>query len=401
MASLCFYFQVHQPPRLKRYSIFDTDDRYFDDARNREILRKVAHRSYLPTTRMLRELIDRHNGQFRASFSLTGCVIEQFIKFAPEVLEEFQKLAETGCVEFLAETYHHSLSFLYSKQEFLEQIELHLDLIDEIFGQRPTIFRNTELIYNNELAQWIADSNLFRGILAEGAEQILNGRSPNHVYDPPNGIDVGLLLKNYRLSDDIAFRFSDQSWPQWPLTAEKFAGWVHQANDSDGQMCNLFMDIETFGEHQNVNSGIFNFMRKLPSAVFALGDDFKTPGECLDWYDTTDIFDSKNIISWADSERDLSAWTGNAMQGSALTELYNLEQPVKQTGDPALIEDWRKLTCSDHFYYMCTKYFDDGAVHKYFSPYDSPYDGYINFMNVLDNLRLRVQRAGGDIEASA
>ncbi|QDU33838.1 Glycosyl hydrolase family 57 [Poriferisphaera corsica] len=390
MASVCFYFQVHQPPRLKRYSIFDSGDQYFDDARNREILRKVAHRSYMPTLKLLGELIHKHDGQFRVSFSLTGCVIDQLRRFAPEVLEEFKKLAETGCVEFLAETYHHSLSFLYSKQEFLEQVELHLELIDEIFGQRPTIFRNTELIYNNELASFIADTHLFRGIIAEGTEKILNGRSPNHIFDPPDEIDIALLLKNYRLSDDIAYRFSNQSWPQWPLTAEKFAGWINKMNDVEGRMCNLFMDIETFGEHQWENSGIFDFMRKLPSAVIALGDDFKTPGECLDWYDSSDIFDSEEIISWADSERDITAWNGNAMQGSALAEIYGLEKAVKKTGDPSIIEDWRKLTCSDHFYYMCTKYFDDGAVHKYFSPYDSPYDGYINFMNVLDNLKTRL-----------
>ncbi|WP_432800180.1 glycoside hydrolase family 57 protein [Poriferisphaera sp. WC338] len=391
MASVCMYFQVHQPPRLKRYSIFDSGKTYFDDARNREILRKVAHRSYLPTTKVLLDLIHQHEGQFRVAISLTGCVIEQFSRFAPEVLERFQALAETGCVEFLAETYHHSLSFMYSKDEFRDQVGLHVDLIDEVFGQRPTVFRNTELIYSNDVAKFIADEDEFRGILSEGAETILNGRSANHVYDPPNGIDVGLLLKNDRLSDDIAFRFSNQGWDEWPLTAEKYAHWLHEVNQEHGQMCNLFMDLETFGEHQWEVSGIFEFLRSLPSEVLKLGDDFKTPGECLDWYDTSDIYDCKEMVSWADTEKDLSAWVGNAMQSSALHDLYMLEKPVKETGDVGLINDWRKLTCSDHFYYMCTKYFDDGAVHKYFSPYDSPYDGYINFMNVLDSMRLRLE----------
>ena len=260
MASVCMYFQVHQPPRLRRYSIFDSGQTYFDDARNREIVRKVAHRSYLPTTKVLLDLIHRHEGQFRVAISLTGCVIEQFSKFAPEVLERFQKLAETGCVEFLAETYYHSLSFLYSKEEFREQIALHVDMIDEVFGQRPTVFRNTELIYNNDIARLIAEDGGFRGILAEGADRVLHGRSPNFVYDPPEGIDIAVLLKNYRLSDDIAFRFSNQSWQQWPLTAEKYANWLHAVNDEQGQMCNLFMDIETFGEHQWESSGVFFFL---------------------------------------------------------------------------------------------------------------------------------------------
>ena len=400
MASVCIYFQVHQPPRLRRYSLFDTELNYFDDGRNREIIRKIAHKCYLPVTKMLLDLIHRHDGQFRVAFSLTGCVVEQFIKFAPEVLENFKRLAETGCVEFLAETYHHSLSFLYSKSEFLEQIELHTELIDEVFGQRPTIFRNTELVYNNELAEFIADSGLYRGMIVEGVEKVLNGRSPNFVYEPPNGTDVGLLLKNFKLSDDIAYRFADQSWAGWPLTAEKYARWIHKLNEESAQMCNLFMDIETFGEHQAEASGVFDFLKQLPVAVLANGDDFKTPGECMDWYDTADIFDSPEIISWADSERDLSAWIGNAMQNSAINDLYKLEKSIKRSGDPDLLADWRNLTCSDHFYYMCTKYFDDGAVHKYFSPYDSPYDGYINFMNVLDSLKQRVLREGGEVEAA-
>jgi alpha-amylase len=393
MASVCFYFQVHQPPRLRRYSVFDADPNYFDEQRNRQIIRKVAHKSYLPITSLIEQLIQKHNGEFRVAFSLTGCVIDQFRRYEPDVLDQFVALAETGCCEFLCETSHHSLAFLYSADEFAEQVEMHALTIEDLFGQRPTVFRNTELIYSNELASRIAAMNRFRGILAEGADQVLGYRSPNTLYTPPGHPQLSLLLKNYRLSDDIAFRFSNRAWKEWPLTAETFAGWVNQINSS-GQVCNLFMDVETFGEHQWRDTGIFDFLAALPGFVLRDGNDFKTPGECIEAYEPVGDYDVPQVISWADTERDLSAWLGNAMQSSALHELYKLEKPIKKTDDATLIEDWRKLTTSDHFYYMCTKYFEDGAVHKYFNPYESPYDSYINFMNVLDNLRTRMEALG-------
>ncbi len=390
MASICFYFQVHQPFRLRRFSIFDRGHDYFDETANRGILHKVAHKCYLPTNAVIHDLILQHEGRFRVSYSVTGVFLEQCRLYMPELIASFQRLAQTGCVEFLSETYHHSLSFLYSREEWNEQIAMHRRLMQELFGQTPTIFRNTELTYNNAVARAASELG-YRAVLCEGADHILGYRSPTYLYTPPDGIPVVLLLKNYRLSDDVAFRFGNRGWNEWPLTSEKFARWVHQVN-GNGYLVNLFMDYETFGEHQWADTGIFDFLRHLPRAVFELPDnDFKTPSEAIHSYPTSGEYDVPHMISWADTERDLSAWLSNAMQSNAMHELYRLEATVKEKGDPALLDDWRKLTTSDHFYYMCTKYFADGDVHKYFNPYDSPYDSFINFMNVLDNLRARLR----------
>lgn len=390
MASICFYFQVHQPFRLRRYSVFDTDHDYFDHNRNAELCHKVAQKCYLPANRMLLEAIQTHKGRFRIAFSLTGTAIEQFQTFAPEVLESFQSLSATGCVEFLSETYYHSLASLYSQDEFRAQVELHHKTIQALFKQEPRIFRNTELIYDNKLAQLVGNMG-YEGILAEGVDRILGYRSPNYVYQPSGSDTVKLLLKNYRLSDDIAFRFSNRSWPQWPLTAEKFAKWVNQIN-GNGFICNLFMNYETLGEHQWAETGIFDFFKYLPEEILKYPDnDFLTPGQICDRYESVGQIDVPDATSWSDSERDLSAWIGNAMQSNALSELYKLEKPLKKKNDPELLRDWQRLTSSDHFYYMCTKYWADGEVHKYFSPYESPYDSYINFMNVLDNIQSRLR----------
>ena len=392
MASVCFYFQLHQPFRLRRYSVFDTDRHYFDDYKNAEICRKVAHKSYLPANKVMLETIKEHQGRFRVSYSITGVALEQFEQYAPEVIESFQALNATGCVEFLEETYYHSLSFLYSREEFRTQVELHRQKIKALFGQEPRVFRNTELIYNNDLAHFVSHMG-YDAIVTEGADHILGYRSPNFVYRPPHAQKLKLLLKNYRLSDDIAFRFSNRAWEQWPLTAEKFAKWVTQIN-GNGFLCNLFLDYETFGEHQWAETGIFDFIRHLPGEVMKASPDneFLTVGQVVDKYDSVGEVDVPHMISWADTERDLSAWLGNAMQSNALHELYKLEGALKEKGDEQLLSDWRKLTASDHFYYMCTKYWADGEVHKYFSPYESPYDSYINFMNVLDNIQTRLRQ---------
>ncbi len=392
MASVCFYFQVHQPFRLRRFSIFDRGWDYFDEHTNREIVRKVGTKCYLPTNAILLELIRRFGGRFRVAFSLTGVLLEQLQRYMPEALESFQKLAETGAVEFLSETYHHSLSFLYSRPEFVEQVRLHREAIRRFFGQTPRVFRNTELIYNNEVAKVAAELG-YPVVLCEGADHLLGYRSPTYLYHPPGLGQVKLLLKNYRLSDDVAFRFSNRGWNEWPLTADKFANWIHQVN-GNGYVVNLFMDFETFGEHQWADTGIFDFLRHLPEEVLRRPDnDFKTPSECAAAYAASGDYDVPHMISWADIERDLSAWLGNAMQSNALHELYRLEPLVKQSGDEALLDDWRRLQTSDHFYYMCTKWFSDGDVHKYFNPYDTPYDSFINYMNVLDNLRGRLGRS--------
>ena len=396
MSSVCFYFQVHQPFRLRHYTIFDRSPSYFDEFKNAMICRKVANKCYLPTNRLLLELIRKYDGRFRVTFSITGVLLEQFEKYCPAVISTFDALAQTGCVEFLAETYYHSLSFLYSHSEFVEQVRKHTELTEQLFGQKPRVFRNTELIYSNDLAQTVEQMGEFSAILCEGADHILGDRNPNFVYRPVGCENLKLLLKNYMLSDDIAFRFSNRHWREYPLTADKFAGWVNRVN-GNGNVVNLFMDYETFGEHQWEDTGIFDFMRHLPEEILKHPDNnFKTPSEIVDSYDAVDTIDVRHVISWADLERDLSAWLGNAMQSSAVHELYRLEQPVKASNDSALLADWRRLQTSDHFYYMCTKYFSDGDVHKYFNPYDSPYDSYINFMNVLSNLETRCKKLSAD-----
>jgi alpha-amylase len=389
MASVVFYFQVHQPFRLRHYSIFDSGADYFDDASNAEICRKVSGKCYLPANRLMLDLIREHEGRFRISYSVTGMAIEQFRRWSPEVLDSFVALAETGCVEFIAETYYHSLAFLYRRDEFADQIEQHRRTIQELFGQNPTVFRNTELTYNNDLAAVVEDLG-FHGVITEGADHILGYRSPTFLYNPPNCERLKMLLKNYRLSDDIAFRFGNRNWTEWPLTTDKFARWVNQIN-GNGYVCNLFMDYETFGEHQWEDTGIFNFLRALPASIMASGpNDFLTVSEAVDRYPSSGELDVPHMISWADTERDISAWLGNSMQANALYETYALADDLRNNDDPAVLDDWRKLQTSDHFYYMCTKYFADGDVHKYFNPYQSPYDSYINYMNILDSIRSRL-----------
>jgi alpha-amylase len=392
MPSICFYFQVHQPFRIRRYSFFDIGQSHFyeDDQANREILNKVAEKCYLPTNRKMLELIRRHNGNFRISYSLSGMVIEQFEKFRPDVLQSFIDLADTGCVEFLAETYSHSLSFIYSRDEFRRQVQKHAELIRKYFNQTPKVFRNTELIYSNEVGM-MAESMGYKGVICEGVDWLLNGRSPNFVYRPVNCSETKLLLKNHRLSDDIAFRFSDRGWTEWPLTVDKFRKWAH-AIAGNGETINLFMDYETFGEHQWESTGIFNFLDHLPGEILSHPDfNFKTPSEVIDAYPARDTYDVHNYSSWADTERDLSAWLSNPMQHEAARRIYSLERDVKSLNNPDLLRVWERLQTSDHFYYMCTKFWNDGDVHKYFSPFDSPYEAYMYFMNIFSDLECQVK----------
>jgi len=390
MTSVCIYFQVHQPFRMTNYRVFDIGKHanYFDEKKNEEITKKVAAKCYLPANKLMLDLIAKTNGKFKIAYSISGTALEQFERYAPEVIESFKELAKTGCVEFLGETYYHSLSFLYSQKEFEEQVKKHDKKIKELFGQRPRVFRNTELIYNNELGKF-AEKMGYKAVLAEGWDRILEWRSPNFVYMPVGTKKIKLLLKNYKLSDDIAFRFSNRDWVEWPLTAEKFAAWISAIQ---GQTINLFMDYETIGEHQWEETGIFDFLKCLPFELLKYSHiEFKTPSEVADM-DAVATLDIPNTISWADMERDLSAWTGNKMQQSALQELYKLESAIKKSSDKKLLEDWRKLQTSDHFYYMCVKYFSDGDVHKYFNPYDTPYESYIAFMNILNDLAIRIKK---------
>jgi alpha-amylase len=394
MASIVFYFHVHQPFRIKPYQVFDigADHQYFETHQNRlnnqKILKKVALKCYLPANEVLYGLLKRYP-EFKFSFSITGVFLEQIKAYLPEVLESFQRLVATGRVEIVAETYYHSLASLYSTAEFKRQIDIHVKEVKRLFNVTPQAFRNTELIYNDDIANLI-ESWGYKTIIAEGVDRYLGWRSPNFVYRPHGTKKLRLLLKNYRLSDDIAFRFSNKGWAGYPLSAEKFAHWVSAVN-GNGHVVNLFMDYETFGEHQWEDTGIFNFLSHLPQAIYAHPDNrFDTISEAAYRYDPVDTVSMPDITSWADLERDLSAWVGNPIQHNALMALYELESAVITSGQLDLIADWRKLTTSDHFYYMCTKWFSDGDVHKYFSPNHTPYEAFVNFSNILHDVRQRV-----------
>lgn len=393
MPSICFYFQLHQPYRLRDYSFFDIgrDHNYENESLNIEILHKVADKSYLPANQLMLELIKKHKKKFRISYSVSGVLLEQLEKYRPDVLDTFKALAKTGCVEFLAETYYHSLSSLYSPEEFKRQVAMHVGTIERLFKQKPRVFRNTELIYSNQLANTVQQMG-FEGIMTEGVEWLLNGRSPHFVYSPLDNRKIKVLLRNYTLSDDIAFRFSNTTWSEHPLTSQKFSKWLHRYG-STADCINLFMDYETFGEHQWEGTGIFEFLKHLPEEILKKkGFEFKTPSEVIESYPTKGDFDAQHNISWADTERDLSAWLSNSMQAEALSKLYLLEEKVMNLNDPDILQKWSRLQISDHFYYMCTKHWSDGEVHKYFSPFNSPYDSYIYFINALSDLEISIKK---------
>ena len=393
MKTVCLYFQVHQPWRLKKYRFFNMgkDHNYLDDLMNRSIMQKVARQCYLPMNALLLKLIRENKGKFRCSFSITGIAIEQFRAFAPEVLDSFKELAATGCVEFLAETYSHSLASLASKEDFTEQVKLHTAMIKKEFGVKPTAFRNTELIYSDEIGAMVADMG-FRTMLAEGAKHVLGWKSPNYVYANAINQKLRLLLRNYKLSDDIAFRFSNRSWDEWPLTADKYVKWL-SSDETPGEVINLFMDYETFGEHQKADSGIFEFMKHLPNAALATGSlKFATPTEVSKKFQPVAILHAPYPISWADEERDITAWLGNELQNEAFKKLYALKDKIRAINHPDFYHAWNFMQVSDHFYYMATKWFSDGDVHSYFNPYESPYEAFINYMNVLSDFEIEVDR---------
>lgn len=397
MLTVCPYFHVHQPYRVKRYRVFDigNDTEYFNDGsetdlNNRRIVEKVANKSYRPMNALLGRMLEEYP-EFRFALSFSGTALDQFEAYAPDVLESFQKLVATGRVEILADTYHHSLAFFYSVPEFERQVLKHRARIEELFSYTPRVFRNTELSYRNDLAAW-CDENGYLGIMAEGWDPVLEWRSPNFLYRPVGTKQIKVLLKNYKLSDDVAFRFGNRGWESWPLSAETYASWIH-SHHGNGQTINLFMDYETFGEHQWADTGIFDFWQVLPQYLGRRDTTFLTPSETVMTYDAVGELDVPSVLTWADTDRDLTAWTGNDIQKDAIAATYALEADVLKTEDEALIETWRKLQTSDHFYYMCTKWFQDGDVHAYFSPYESPYDAYVAFMNALSDLQLRVQHA--------
>ncbi len=393
MKTICLYFQVHQPFRLRTYRFFEigNDHYYYDDYANESILQRIAKDSYLPANEIMYDLIEKSNGKFKITFSISGIALDQFNLYAPEVLKSFQKLAKTGNVEFLAETYSHSISSLIDKEEFIEQVKLHAKTVEKYFGVKPKVFRNTELVYSDDIGKTIAEMG-FKAILSEGAKHILGWKSPNYLYYNTLNPKLKVLLRNYKFSDDIAFRFSDQAWDEWPLTADKYISWFNNINEKE-EIINLFMDYETFGEHQKKESGIFEFLKAFPKAVFDNSDfTFSTPTEVANTLQPVAAIHVPYPISWADEERDLTAWLGNDLQDEAFHKLYKLKNLVKKTNNKNILKDWSYLQTSDHFYYMCTKFFSDGDVHSYFNPYQSPYDAFINYMNVLNDFTIRVKQ---------
>ncbi|MBU1018036.1 glycoside hydrolase family 57 protein [Patescibacteria group bacterium] len=414
--TICFYFEVHQPYRLSKCNVFEVGQKqdYFEgptDYQNKKVFEKVANKSYLSTNKLMLELLNKHP-EFRVSYSLSGVFMEQCLEYGEigkQVLDSFKAIFKTGQAEVLSETYYHSLAWLFSKDEFAQQIHKHSQLVHKLFHKKPTIFRNTELIYNNEIAEFIREMG-YKGILAEGWDYYLDWRSPNFLYQPhkvdlhpedrkiarKNRMrktlpkDFKLLLKNYKLSDDIAFRFSNRGWSEWPLNVDKYVSWLRA---TDGETINLFMDYETFGEHQWEDTGIFEFLRHLPAECLKQNIGFKTPSETIKAYKPVGAVDVPHLMSWADMERDLSAWCSNQLQESALKRIFDIEHELKANKDVIredLLHDWRKLQTSDHFYYMCTKYWNDGDVHAYFSPYESPYDAFITYMNTLTDFEQRI-----------
>jgi alpha-amylase len=392
MTSICMYFEVHQPMRLNKFSVFnigkeDNRSEYFNRKLNEQIFTKVAKKCYLPTNNLLLELIRKHDGNFNISFSLTGTFVEYCQDFMPEVLDSFKKLFRTGSVDMLEETYYHSLSSLYDEMdEFEDQVKMHRQMIKNIFNYKPRVFRNTEAIYDNRIAKKVADMG-YKGILTEGTEKILGWRSPNFLYKPVNA-DLKVLLRNYDLSDDVGFRFSSRMWKGWPLTADKYANWMSQIQ---GDLINLFMDYETFGEHQWTETGIFDFLGHLPGEVLKYDHmDFVTTSTAVEKYNAVGDIDVPWAISWADEDRNVSTWLGNDMQLACFNELKSIGRKIKEKKDPELLAAWRKLQTSDHLYYCSTKGLADGDVHAYFSPYDGPYDGFINYMNILQDLKQKI-----------
>lgn len=394
MPSICFYFEVHQPFRLNHFSVFnigntkDIHSTYFNKNLNQKIFEKVANKCYLPTNNLLLDLIRKYDGKFRISYSLTGTFVEYCENYKPELLDSFKELFKTGAVDLIDETYFHSLSGLYDElDEFEDQIKMHRQMIRRIFNYKPKVFRNTEAIYDNRIARKIADLG-YKGILTEGAEKILGWRSPNFVYKAVNA-NLKVLLRNYKLSDDVGFRFSARNWPGFPLTADKYANWM---SNSYGDVINLFMDYETFGEHQWIETGIFEFLKHLPGEVLKHDSlDFATVSEAVERYNSVGDVDSPWAISWADEDRNVSTWLGNNMQIACFNELKDIGRKLKRRGDRDLLYIWRLLQTSDHLYYISTKGFEDGNVHAYFSPYDIPYDGFINYMNILQDLKEKAE----------
>ncbi|MDR2950992.1 MAG: polysaccharide deacetylase family protein [Prevotella sp.] len=385
MKNICFYFQIHQPHRLKRYRFFNIggDHYYYDDFANEDFMQQVAEVSYVPANRLMLDMIREYNGKFKVAFSISGVALDQMEIYAPEVIDGFKELADTGCVEFLAETQGHSLASLVDPEEFKKQVKEHSDKIESLFGQRPKTFRNTELIYSDEIAHLIYEMG-FSGVLTEGAKRTLGWKSPNYLYQAAEQPKLKLLLRNAKFSDDIATRFSNYDWNEYPLTADKFINWI-AATPKEEQVINLFMNYEALGNFQKKSSGIFDFMRVLPRFAAEQNIGFATPSEIFKTMKPIDSISSMHPISWVGEEKDVSAWLGNTLQQDAFNKLYEISERVSLSQSRRILQDWTYLQSSDHFYYMGTK----NALP--FSPYSSPYDAFNTYMNVLSDFKERVE----------
>ncbi len=391
MKSVCLNFQIHQPFRYRKYRFFDigNDAYYYDDFANETFMRKAADHTYLPANKIILDQIIKHKGKFKVTFSLSGTVIDQFKLYAPEVIESFAKLAATGCVEFLSETFANSMVSLNDKELFASQVKAHDDLIEELFGQRPKVFRNTELIYSDELGDLVQQMG-FEGMITEGAKHVLGWKSPNYLYCNQQNPRLKVLMRNFRFSDDLSFKFSNKGWNEYPLTAEKYAGWMTNLPKQE-EVITIFINYETFGQLQKKSSGIFDFLKSLPDAILKTGElQFSTPSEVIENHQPVSAVHVLYPISWADEERDLSAWLGNELQKEAFDKLYQLKGRMSNCNDSTLLKDWDYLQTIDHFYYMSTKFFSDGEVHKYFNPYSTPYEAFINYMNILSDFKIRL-----------
>jgi alpha-amylase len=388
MVSVCLYFKVHQPFHLKPYSSMDVDVSHcYEDAEaDRETINNIADNCYLPANEIILSQINEHEGKFKINYSISGTLLEQLQQYRPDVIDSFKTLTATGCANILAETYYHSLSFLHSRREFQRQIFKHFNLVKDLLDFEPTVFRNTELIYNNDLALFIADLG-FRGILCEGVKRILTGRSVNKVYAAPDIIDFGLLLRNTTLSDDIAFRFGDNNWSEHPLTADKFAEWIY-GHPSDTEVINLFMDYETIGIHKKAGSGIFDFLKALPQAILSNTNfTFNTATGALDTLYPKDIYNVPKTISWDDNEQQSCVWCENMMQNNTLKKIYSLEKMVHRTNDEEIINTWGRLQSADYFYYMAE---NSCSGYKYVNPFKTSHEAFQYYTNIVTDFELRL-----------
>ncbi len=403
-----FVFEVHQPHRLRRNLFWEGKtfrrqtkqelfNYYFDNENDKEIFKRAARKCYFPSNQIILEEVDRRKHdkkQAKFSFSISGVFLEQCEMFDKDLLESFSQLAASGGVEFLNQTYYHSIASLYpEKEEFIAQAKLHKQTVKDLLGYTPSIFENTELLYNNTIAKIVEDMG-YKGIYTEGVEKILGEKSPNYLYTPKGAKKISVLLRNYKLTDDVGFRFSARWWPEWPLTAPKYANWLATAK---GEVINIFPDYETFGEHHWPETGIHSFLQHLPEEILKYEHlKMVTPSEVVEKHSSAgevDVPEAEGTVSWADIKRDQSGWLGNVMQWAYYTTLRKLEPLIKEAGDAEFLRLWRDFQTSDHLYYMFTSGGGPGEVHSYFSPYESPMDAFVLAQTLINDFEARLRMA--------